>query len=165
MPRLSNNSVSVRERPPTYQRDQVDNEAAPASNGTRMRQRGRQSETRGLTLGSVLSAGETRSQARSAADSRTRLRSASSVQRNKGDVRFSMALPFTSEPLEGKIDMALGPRCDSDHRASKKSLSSVRLHCGLVLSPMVAAPTPLGSSTIQLNPHSPDEKSDNGARG
>jgi len=100
-----------------------------------MRQRGRQSETRGLTLGSVLSAGQTRSQARSAAASRTRLRSVSSVQRNKGDVRFPMALPFTSEPLEGKIDMALGPRCDSNHRASKKSLSSVRLHRGLVLSP------------------------------
>ena len=91
MPSLSNNSVSVRGRPPSYQRDQVDNEAAPASSGMRMRQRGRQSETRGLTLGSVLSAGQTRSQARRAANSRTRLRSVSSVQRNKGDFRFSMA--------------------------------------------------------------------------
>ena len=85
-----------------------------------MRQRGRQPETRGLTLCSVLSAGQTRSQARSAADSRTRLRSVSSVQRNKGDVRFSMALPFTSEPLKAKIDWALNPRCDSNHRAKKK---------------------------------------------
>jgi hypothetical protein len=123
-----------------------------------MRQRGRQSETRGLTLGSVLSAGQTRSQARSAADSRTRLRSASSVQRNKGDVRFSMALPFTSEPLEGKIDMALGPRCDSNHRASKKSLSSVRLHRGLVLSPMVAAPTPPGTQHHSIKPAFPRMK-------
>jgi hypothetical protein len=91
MPRLSNNSVSVRGRPLSYQRDQVDNEAAPASSGMRMRQRGRQSETRGLTLGSVLSADQTRPQSRSAANSRTRLRSVSSVQRNKGDFRFSMA--------------------------------------------------------------------------
>jgi hypothetical protein len=91
MPRLSNNSVSVRGRQPSYQRDQVDNEAAPASSGMRMRQRCQHSETRGLTLGSVLSAGQTRSQARSAANSRTRLRSVSSVQRNKGDFRFSMA--------------------------------------------------------------------------
>src|SRR6478736_4500870 len=90
MPRLSNNSVSVG-GPPSYQRDQVDNEAAPASSGMRMRQRGRQSETRGLTLGSILSAGQTRSQARSAANSRTRRRSVSSVQRKKGDFRFSMA--------------------------------------------------------------------------
>src|SRR5215471_17025190 len=91
MPRLSKNSVSVRVRPPSYQRDQVDKEAAPASSGMRMRQRGRQSETRGLTLGSVLSAGHTRSQARRATNSRTRLRSLYSVQRNKGDFRFSMA--------------------------------------------------------------------------
>ena len=91
MPRLSNNSVSVRGRQPSYQRDQVDNEAAPVSSGMRMRQRCRHSETRGLTLGSVLSAGQTRSQARSATNSRTRLRSVSSVQRNKGDFRFSMA--------------------------------------------------------------------------
>src|SRR5215831_17553161 len=91
MPRLLKNSVSVRGRPPSYQRDQVDNEAAPASRGLRMRPRGRQSETRGLTLGCVLSAGHTRSQARRAANSRTRLRSVSSVQRNKGDFRFSMA--------------------------------------------------------------------------
>ena len=91
MPRLSKNSVSVRGPPPSYQRDQVDSEAAPASSGMRMRQRGRQSETRGLTLSAVLSTGETRSQARSAANSRTCLRSISSVQRNKGDFRFSMA--------------------------------------------------------------------------
>ena len=56
-----------------------------------MRHRDRQSETRGLTLGSVLSAGHTRSQARTAANSRTRFRSVSSVQRNKGDFRLSMA--------------------------------------------------------------------------
>ena len=87
MPRLSNNLVSVQGRPTSYQRDHVDNEAAPASSGMRMRQRGRQSETRALTLGSVLSAGQMRSQARSAANSKTRRRSVSSVQRNKGDFR------------------------------------------------------------------------------
>src|SRR6516165_1742920 len=86
---LSNNSVSVRGRQSSYERDQVDNEAAPASSGMRMRQRCRHSETRALTLGSVLSAGQT--QPPSAANSRTRLRSVSSVQRNKGDFRFSMA--------------------------------------------------------------------------
>ena len=91
MPRLSNNLVSVRGRPPTSQRDHVDKEAAPASSRMRMRQRDRESETRGLMLGSVLSAGHARSQARAAANSRTRFRSVSSVQRNKGDFRFSMA--------------------------------------------------------------------------
>jgi hypothetical protein len=70
----------------------VDREAAPASSGMRMRQRGWQSETRALTLGSILS-GQTRSQARSAGNSRTRPRSVSSVQRKKGDFRFSMAPP------------------------------------------------------------------------
>src|SRR5215471_14534812 len=108
MPRLSNNSASVRGRPPSYQRDQVDNEAAPVSSGMRMRQRGRQSETRGLTLGNVLSAGQTRSQARSAANSRTRLRSVSSVQRNKGDFRFSMARSHLQNLAKPRIDM--GPR-------------------------------------------------------
>ena len=91
MPRLSKNSVSVRGRPPSYQSDQVDSEAAPASSGMRMRQRDRQSETRGLMLASVLSAGQTCSQARTAAIPRTRFRSVSSVQRNKRDFRFSMA--------------------------------------------------------------------------
>src|SRR5215469_6959168 len=93
MPRLSNNSVSVRGQQPSYQRDQVDNEAAPASSGMRMRQRGRQSETRDLPIGSFLTAGQTRSHARSAANSMTCLRSVSSVQRSKGDFRLSIA-PF-----------------------------------------------------------------------
>src|SRR5690349_10141245 len=91
MPRLLNNSVSLRGQQPSYQRDQVDYEAAPTNSGMRMRQRGRQSETGGLTLGSVAAAGQTRSHAWRAANSRTRLRSASSVQRSKGDFRFSMA--------------------------------------------------------------------------
>jgi hypothetical protein len=69
----------------------------------RMRQRGWQSETRALTLGSILSAGQTRSQARSAGNSRTRPRSVSSVQRKRGDFRFSMAPPpLASEPLDAK---------------------------------------------------------------
>src|SRR5215469_15102413 len=102
MPRLSKNSVSVRGRPPSYQSIQVDNEAAPASSGMRTRQRGRRSETRGLTLGSVLSAGQTRSHSQRAANSTTRLRSVSSVQRNNGDFRFSMARSVHLEPPEAK---------------------------------------------------------------
>jgi hypothetical protein len=46
-----------------------------------------------IVFDSILSAGQTRSQARSAGNSRTRLRSVSSVQRKKGDFRFSMAPP------------------------------------------------------------------------
>ena len=94
--------------PPSYQRDQVDSEAAPASSGMRMRQRDRQSETRGLMLASVLSAGQTCSQARTAAIPRTRFRSVSSVQRNKRDFRFPWHPRFTSEPPEPRVD--IGPR-------------------------------------------------------
>jgi hypothetical protein len=97
-----------------------DREAAPASSGMRMRQRGSQSETRALTLGSILSAGQTRSQARSAANSRTRPRSVSSVQRKRGDFRFSMAPPRSPRNLSmPRVAWALGPRCHSNHRASK----------------------------------------------
>jgi hypothetical protein len=52
------------------------------------RKRGRHSETGGLTLGSVAAAGQTRSHAWSAANSRTCLRSASSVQRRQGRLSF-----------------------------------------------------------------------------
>jgi hypothetical protein len=102
MPRLSNNSVSVRGQQPSYQRDQVDNEAAPANSGKRMRQRGRQSETRGLTFGSFAAAGQTRSHAWSAANSRpvsARLPQSSAA---RATFVFPWHPPFTSEPSEAK---------------------------------------------------------------
>src|SRR6201997_1701457 len=91
MPRLSNNSVNVRGRPPSYHLDQVDNGAALASIGMRMRQRGRHSETHSLEFRNSVSAGQTRPHPWSAASSRTRLRSVSSVQRNTAEFRFAMA--------------------------------------------------------------------------
>jgi len=68
----------------------------------RTRQRGWQSETRALTLGSILSAGQTRSQARRAGNCRTRPRSVSSVQRKARLSFFHGTPPFASEPLDAK---------------------------------------------------------------
>src|SRR5215471_15494081 len=103
MPRLSKNSVSVRGRPLSYQRDQVDNEAAPASSGMRTRQRRRQSETRGLTLGSVLSAGQRRfaiAEGREFHDP-SPLGFLSPAQQGRLSF-FHGTAPFTSEPPKAK---------------------------------------------------------------
>jgi hypothetical protein len=68
----------------------------------RMRQRGWQSETRALTLGSILSTGQTRSQARSAGNCRT---GPARFPQYNAEGRLSFfhgTLPFTLEPLNAK---------------------------------------------------------------